>query len=105
MSMSNDKRDSRSTHFIPDPTIEELDKEGRIDWERKQKGKRQERFDVDAVADELEEQLDDAIRKSKRSKSRKNKRRQLVYDEHQERVIVKRKRRPSRQSAYEWEDE
>ena len=79
------------------------DDEGRIDWARKQKGKKR-RQDVDLVADTDEKELD-LVEQSARSRKRtaRKKRRELVYDEHRERVVVRRKRKRQRHDPYdEW---
>jgi len=104
--MTNDKRLNHRTSVgrRPEDAIFD-DKEGRIDWERKQKGRRQGRQVVDPAVEELEEQLDRAIHQNKRKKSAKKKRRELVYDESRERVVVKRKRKPSRQVTDAWSDD
>ena len=66
--------------------------DNRIDWERKQKSKRQP--DPSVVTQE-EVAVDDALRSPRKNskKHARKKRRQLVYDENRDEVVVKRKRR------------
>ncbi|GAB4522288.1 MAG: hypothetical protein OHK0046_34700 [Anaerolineae bacterium] len=77
-----------------------LDDDNRIDWDRKQKHRREEEVEVDTPVEEVEDVILDsvevayqAVGKSHKHKKGKEKRRHLEYDEEVGRVVVKRKRK------------
>jgi hypothetical protein len=80
----NNKRD-----FSPDPV---LDDENRIDWEKKQKARRQRLADGTPDIQDEDKLATIEQPRSNRKKSRV-KRREYVYDEERDRVVMKRKRR------------
>ena len=89
---------------VSDPAIEE-DMEARIDWERKRKGKKR---DHDEALVPTDENIDAVFAKpeNKGRKTGKRKRRQLIYDETLDRMVVKRKRkRTQRAAGFDHEDE
>lgn len=84
--------------------VPDLD-EDRIDWERKQKGKRRGKADAELDDDtqgHLYLRSDDPAH-AKKDKARKKKR-QLVYDEATGRMVVKRRRRPHRDGQEVFEE-
>jgi hypothetical protein len=89
--------------FVPDAPLVEDDLDHRIDWDRKQRKKRDEREDdVDdfATADEGLSLVLVQNRHQAR-KSRKKKQRHLIYDEEDGRVVARRKRKRQRNHQYE----
>lgn len=69
-----------------------ISEENRIDWERKQKSKRQGIFDIPEEAPTEEEVLLEALKTPKKKQTQK-KGRHFVYDEDRDTVVVQRKRR------------
>lgn len=73
-------------------------RDDRIDWERRQKGKRR----PDDVVSQLDEDtgtqvlVDEVAQAGKKRRDARKKRRHLVLDEETGRMVVKRRRRPHR---------
>ncbi len=81
----------------------EMVEEDRINWERKQKGKKSDvskEPDDDFIEDEV---VDVVARPPKTKKQHKKKHREIIYDDERDQMIVKRKRR--RQADYFYADD
>jgi hypothetical protein len=88
-----------------------VSEENRIDWERKQKSKRQGLLDIVEEALIEEDVLIDTLKAPKKKQTQK-KGRHFVYDEDRDTVVVQRKRRRHTDRLridadvwYEWDDE
>jgi hypothetical protein len=71
----------------------------RIDWERKQKGRRVERDETPEDVIIAEDEIDEVLKPPKAQPSSgvgRKKKRQLVYDEEADRIVVRRKRKRQR---------
>jgi hypothetical protein len=90
--------------LMSDPAIEE-DMEARINWERKRKGKKRDHDEALMLTAENSDAMFGKPEK-KGQKAGKRKRRQLIYDETLDRMVVKRKRkRTQRAAGFDHEDE
>jgi predicted ATP-grasp superfamily ATP-dependent carboligase len=75
--------------------------DARIDWERKQRNKRQS-LDEEEVLDDAEDLIDEVLApKVKKSGKARKKKRHLVYDEERGKIVTKRKRRRSQPGKLE----
>lgn len=98
--MTNNKYANERNHRVNEewlPSVGEDDREDRIDWDRKQRGKKTHDLD-DLLLEEVDPDviLEQPEQKKRQKKITRNKRRHLVYDEEHNRIIVKRKRKRSR---------
>ncbi|PJF29814.1 MAG: hypothetical protein CUN52_06465 [Phototrophicales bacterium] len=102
LKQNNRMGQSSSAPKMPVPNYFDVVEEKRIDWERKQKGKKS---DVtDEIEDDLTDEVVDAVvRPPKSKKQHKKKHRQIIYDDERDQMIVKRKRR--RQADYFFADD
>ncbi len=93
MGMSEESRKFRSEPLEDNVTLD--DRDDRIDWERKQKGKRRPVEVDESIEDDTMSRVElpqDGSGGNKRKESRKKKR-HLVLDEESGRVVVQRRRR------------
>jgi hypothetical protein len=95
------------------PVETPIDEENRIDWDRKQKSKRQGIIDITEDALPEEDLLLEALEvPSNKKKQTQKKGRHFIYDEDRDAVVVKRKRRRHTDRLridagvwHEWDDE
>ena len=89
------------------PDFYETVEEDRIDWERKQKGKKV----VAPIEEEAEDLLaDDSVAElivnpPKAKKQHKKKHREIIYDDERDQMFVKRKRRRQSSQSYGYFDD
>ena len=102
------KQNNRVGQFLtapktPAPSYLDVVEEDRIDWERKQKGKKSDV--IEEPEDDLpeDEVVEAVVRPPKAKKQHKKKHREIIYDDERDQMIVKRKRR--RQADYFYADD
>lgn len=107
--MADEKRpkvnNHRNSNNGPRPRVNETlvnpdDVDNRINWDRKQKGKRRDDDAEEADEDDALEEDVDELPRTRSKKGRRKKQRQLVFDEGSGRVIVKRRRRRGRDGYF-----